>query len=206
MVVVLEKRQKEANEKEKIVSKDAAVAQKIFSEVQELRNDCQSKLDEAMPIYHKAVAALNTLNKSDINEMKAYTTPPGPLKLVVEAVCLLLGKAESWEEGRKLMNDPTKFIQQLKSYDKDKIPQKILTKLKKYLKDPDFKQEKIQSVSKAAVSLFMWVVALDRYSAVMKVIQPKQKDLAVAEKKLKVADDDYNAKKATLQAARDLVA
>ena len=69
--------------------------------MQELRNDCQSKLDEAMPIYHKALAALNTLNKSDINEMKAYTTPPGPLKLVVEAVCLLLGKAESWEEGRK---------------------------------------------------------------------------------------------------------
>ena len=28
----------------------------------------------------------------------------------------------------------------------------------------------------------------------------------MAEKKLKVADDDYNAKKATLQAARDLVA
>ena len=44
-----------------------------------------------MPIYHKALAALNTLNKTDITEMKAYTTPPGPLKLVVEAVCLLLG-------------------------------------------------------------------------------------------------------------------
>ena len=87
-----------------------------------------------MPIYHKALAALNTLNKQDITEMKAYTTPPSPLKLVVEAVCLLLGMKEAWEEGRKLMNEPTKFIDKLKNYDKDKIPQRILTKLKKYLK------------------------------------------------------------------------
>ena len=104
------------------------------------------------------------------------------------------------------MNEPTKFIDKLKNYDKDKIPQRILTKLKKYLKESDFNESKIQSVSKAGVSLYMWVIALDRYSAVMKIIEPKKKDLGLAEKKLKVADYEYNAKKATLQAARDLVA
>ena len=39
------------------------------------------------------------------------------------------------------MADPKKFIQGLKDYKKDNIPEKIQKKLKKYIADPNFKPE-----------------------------------------------------------------
>jgi dynein heavy chain len=59
-----------------------------------------------MPIYREALAALDTLNKNDIIEMKSYPKPPEDLVLVIKAVCLLLDAGENWDEGKKLMNNP----------------------------------------------------------------------------------------------------
>lgn len=54
-----------------------------------------------MPIYKEAVAALDTLDRSDITEMKAYANPAAEIVLVVQAVCLLLGRPETWDEAKK---------------------------------------------------------------------------------------------------------
>jgi len=43
-----------------------------------------------MPALKKALAALDTLNKADIGEMKNYATPPEDLVLVMDGVCTLL--------------------------------------------------------------------------------------------------------------------
>lgn len=59
-----------------------------------------------MPIYRDALAALDTLNKGDIVEMKAYPNPPKEIELVLCAVCLLLDVKENWDEAKKLMNNP----------------------------------------------------------------------------------------------------
>ena len=63
-----------------------------------------------MPIYREALAALDTLNKNDIIEMKSYPKPPEDLVLVLQAVCLLLDTKENWDEAKKLMNNPEQFI------------------------------------------------------------------------------------------------
>jgi dynein heavy chain len=57
----------------------------------EIKSSCERDLELAMPIYREALAALETLNKNDIIEMKSYTKPPDDVKLVINAVCLLLG-------------------------------------------------------------------------------------------------------------------
>ena len=54
-----------------------------------VKADCQAELDKAMPIYKSALSALDTLNKADITEMKAYANPAEEIVLVVSAVCLL---------------------------------------------------------------------------------------------------------------------
>lgn len=97
-----------------------------------IKTECEGELQKAMPIYREALAALNTLNKGDIIEMKSYPKPPEDLVLVVSAVCLILGQKETWDEAKKLMNQPEAFITSLKEYDKDKIKETTLKKLKKY--------------------------------------------------------------------------
>jgi len=104
----------------------------MFSNVSAIKSDCEEQLALAMPIYKEALSALDTLDKGDITEMKAYTSPAEEIVLVVSAVCLLLGEKENWDAGKKLMNNPNNFLTSLRSYDKDNIKESLLKKLKKY--------------------------------------------------------------------------
>lgn len=173
MVVDLEAQTKVANEQEKITSAEQAESEKLFQHVSGIKADCEAELAKAMPIYKSALSALDTLNKNDITEMKAYANPAEEIVLVVSGVCLLLGKKENWDEGKKLMNNPNDFINNLKTYDKDNIKESLLKKLKKYTKDPRFDPPSIAKKSKAAESLCLWARAIDNYSEVMKIIKPK---------------------------------
>jgi dynein heavy chain len=39
-----------------------------------------------------ATKAIDSLNKNDINELRAFGKPPHLVKFVMEAICLLLGQ------------------------------------------------------------------------------------------------------------------
>ncbi len=97
-----------------------------------------------------------------------------------------------------MMTDPKKFKAQLQNYPKDKIPEKTIKKLQKYIKDPNFDPDIIKGVSKAGTSICLWVRAMNNYAAVMKIVKPKKKALAKAEAELKVAKDEPSVKEAAL--------
>lgn len=44
-----------------------------------------------MPALEAALAALDTLNPSDITLVKSMQNPPGPVKLVMESICVMKG-------------------------------------------------------------------------------------------------------------------
>lgn len=156
-----------------------------------------------MPAYNDALAALETLDRGDITELKAYASPAAEIVLVATAVCLLLGKPESWDEAKKLMGNPAEFLTKLKTYPKDSIKERLLVKLKKYTQDPRFEPKSIAKKSKAAMSLCLWARAMDNYSGVVKVIKPKRQALETAEGQLKVAQDALRGKQQALQKVRD---
>lgn len=52
----------------------------------------------------KAHAALNSLKKGDIVEMKAYLNPPAAVLQTMSAVMVILGEDTSWANARKVMN------------------------------------------------------------------------------------------------------
>ncbi|CAF4689611.1 unnamed protein product, partial [Rotaria magnacalcarata] len=45
-----------------------------------------------MPAFKRATEALNTIKPEQIAEMKAMKNPPGAVKTVMEAICILLGE------------------------------------------------------------------------------------------------------------------
>jgi dynein heavy chain len=177
----------------------------MFNSVAAIKKDCEDQLEIAMPIYRNALAALDTLNKNDITELKAYAKPDENIVLVTNSVCLLLGKKEDWDEAKKLMNNPNEFIESLKKYDKDNIKESLLKKLKKYTGDPRFTPANIARKSGAAKSICEWAIAIDNYSAVMKVIKPKQAALLESEAELKIVQDTLRGKQQALQKVRDLI-
>lgn len=55
------------------------------------QNECEGDLAEAMPALEAALTALDTLNPADISLVKAMQNPPGPVKLVMESICVMKG-------------------------------------------------------------------------------------------------------------------
>lgn len=179
MVVDLEKQTEGAAEIEKTTAIEEAAAKKIFVEVSGIKEECEKVLSEAMPALRKALAALDTLNKADIGEMKNYATPPEDLVLVMDAVLVLTGSPKTgWAEAKLLMSNPGKFIEDLQKFDKDKIPKAVLKKLKRYVEDPKFEPDLIAKKSVAGKSICMFVLAMDKYAEVKKIVEPKEAKLA----------------------------
>ena len=205
LLVRLAADQKEADAAAEVAGRDEAAASKMAAEVQAIKDDCQADLDEALPAYYSALKALDQLDKKQIQEVKSFANPPRMVGVVMEAVCILHGKKAAWDEGKKLLND-MKFLDNLKTYDKDNIKPKYIRLLKPYMKMEDFTPEKIKSVSQAATSLCMWVHAMVKYDKVAKTIVPKRERLENAEKKLAGVMAELAEKQAALKKIQDRVA
>ena len=63
-----------------------------------------------MPLLERALAALNTLTKNDITEVKSMKNPPSIVKLVMESVCHMLGVKP------KKVQDPTNPSKKVDDY------------------------------------------------------------------------------------------
>jgi dynein heavy chain, axonemal len=161
--------------------------------VQKIQDECKKILDQAMPQFNAAMKSLDTLKAGDISEIKMYQTPHVDIKMVFDAVCLLQGVKQDWKTAQQLMNNPG-----LKSYDKDNIKDSILKKLKKFTNNERFDPELIKGKSVAAMSVAMWVKAMDVYSDVLKIVTPLKIKLAAAEKDAAKATVILNKKRAEL--------
>lgn len=69
---------------------DEALANEAAAAAQAIKDDCESDLSEAIPALEAAVEALNTLKPADITLVKSMKNPPSGVKLVMEAVSIVL--------------------------------------------------------------------------------------------------------------------
>lgn len=59
-----------------MVSEEEAIAKEKADETEAIAEDAQRDLDEALPMLFAANKALDSLDKSDISEVKAFANPP----------------------------------------------------------------------------------------------------------------------------------
>ena len=70
------------------------------------------------------------------------------------------------------------FLDRLKNYDKNNIPDNILKKLRTYTTKQDFDPAIVGPKNSASKSLCMWCKAIDNYSKVVKEVEPKKRKLS----------------------------
>ncbi|OXB71685.1 UNVERIFIED_CONTAM: hypothetical protein H355_014889 [Colinus virginianus] len=108
---------------------DATAAARQISEDQTTitreKRSADEALDAAIPALEAAARALESLDKKDITEIKAFSTPPKPVMYVCMCVVVLrpLGKeneADGWNGARGMLND-VNFLKALLEYPKDNI-------------------------------------------------------------------------------------
>ena len=65
--------------------------------------------------------------------------------------------------------------------------------------NPDFVPEKVKTASTACEGLCKWLLAIEKYDRVAKIIAPKKEALAKADAEFKVAMEDLSSKQANLR-------
>eukprot|EP00931_Biecheleriopsis_adriatica_P066335 TRINITY_DN4071_c0_g1_i5.p1 TRINITY_DN4071_c0_g1~~TRINITY_DN4071_c0_g1_i5.p1 ORF type:complete len:3484 (+),score=878.42 TRINITY_DN4071_c0_g1_i5:1149-10454(+) len=205
LVPVVTEEQKKAEVIKQKVAGEEKVVSKQASEVKAVADDAQADLDIAMPALEHSLKALDALSKQDIQEVKSFAKPPALVMMTMEAVNILLGEKPDWDTAKKVLNRPT-FIQDLKSYDKDNIPEKTLKQLAKYVVKPEYAAESVGKQSTAAKSLCMWTHAMDTYSKVAKEVEPKKQKVAALNKELAAANAALKEKQDNLRDVEEQVA
>jgi dynein heavy chain, axonemal len=132
LLVVVAQDKEQAASVQRVVEKDAADVLAFQKEVQVIADDAKADLAEALPVLESAVKSLNALNKNDIVEMKSFSKPPPLVMLTMEAVCTLRQDKPDWDTAKKMLGE-SNFMEALKTFDKENIPDSVIKKLKKYV-------------------------------------------------------------------------
>ncbi|XP_048881302.1 dynein axonemal heavy chain 11 isoform X2 [Brienomyrus brachyistius] len=183
-----------ASSKRQIVDEEERKVTAMQAEVSLKRKDCEADLAKAEPSLEAATAALDTLNKVNLTELKSFPNPPAAVSNVVGAVMVLLAppgrvpRDRSWKAARVFMGKADDFLQALMGYDKEHIPEACLKVVKEeYLSKPEFHPDLVRTKSFAAAGLCAWTINIVRYYEVYCEVAPKRQALSQANSELDVA-------------------
>ena len=177
LLVVIVQDRRLVDDQTKRVTSDSEKIQKDEVELQQLTLDAQKELDDALPALQRAEDALNSLNKKDIAEIKAYSKPPELVELVLNAVmCIKKLPHGDWNETKKVISDAN-FLQSLIAFDKESLNEALMSKLSKFTSLAKFNPEEVGKQSGAAKSLCQWIRAMEMYGKILKVVAPKREKL-----------------------------
>ncbi|KAI1899529.1 hypothetical protein AGOR_G00062730 [Albula goreensis] len=176
--------------------KVAAIQAEVTKQQQESEND----LAKAEPALQAANAALNTLNRLNLTELRTFPNPPAIVTNVSAAVLVLLAphgripKDRSWKAAKMYMSKVDDFLQALVNFDKEHIPDATVRVVREeYLSDPEFNPEFVRQKSSAAAGLCAWVINIIRFHEVYCEVELKRLCLSQANADLAEAADKLEA-------------
>ncbi|KAG5897762.1 hypothetical protein JTB14_019981 [Gonioctena quinquepunctata] len=190
LISVLSAENEKVAQEQEIASEEEAKVKVIEEDVSQKAKVCQEDLVKAEPALIAAQAALNTLNKNNLTELKSFSQPPDAVVNVCAAVLVLFSKKgripkeRGWKECKQIMSRVDQFLNDLINYDKDNIPLDVVRATQEYTKSKEFTPELVVSKSFAASGLCAWVINILKYNEVYVVVEPKRKALAQANKDL----------------------
>ncbi|XP_016013564.2 dynein heavy chain 9, axonemal isoform X3 [Rousettus aegyptiacus] len=176
----------------------------IMLEVKQKQKDCEEDLAKAEPALTAAQAALNTLNKTNLTELKSFGSPPLAVSNVSAAVMALMApegkvpKDRSWKATKVVMAKVDGFLDSLINFDKENIHENCLKAIRPYLQDPEFNPEFVATKSYAAAGLCSWVINIVRFYEVFCDVEPKRQALSKATSDLTAAQEKLAAIKAKI--------
>lgn len=189
-------------------------ANAIAMEAEAIKKECDANLAEALPVLKKAQDALKTIRPEHVNEIKHLHKPPSLIRKVLHSICVMMEKPPErvlrkdkpgeyeddwWLAAQKMMSERD-FLKNLLDYDTENIPEKVMKKIRdKFVPDPEFQPARVAQAGFAAKGLCQWVLALDQYERINKIVAPKRLRAAEAEAKYQETLLRLQAKQAELR-------
>ncbi|KAL0235780.1 hypothetical protein GEMRC1_002362 [Eukaryota sp. GEM-RC1] len=204
------------------VAEEEAEAAAKAEEVRSVKESAEEDLAEAIPILESARESVQCLKIKSIQEVANYKSPPAGVKLVMQAICVMLGIRPNrindpsgvpgkkiddfWTPSKSLLSNAKGLMDSLLEYNAEEIAPSTIKAITPFIDDPGFNPETIQKVSEACKSMCQWVIACYKYNTVFKTVEPKRIKLAEAKAELAVTEKALAAKKAELQEVEESIA
>lgn len=93
-----------------------------------------------------------------------------------------------------MLSDPKKFLNDMINYDKDNIPDALISKVKPMMESEDLSEKKIANASGALVAVRIWILAMITYHEVLKIVGPKRAIAAEMGAKLSIVQSNLAEK------------
>lgn len=193
MAKVMVEREK-VNAEKSMATEEEKQVRIIEEEVTNKARECEKDLEAAQPIIKQAVAALDTIEKKDIVEMKGIAQPTPIVHMINEAVLIYMDKKSvvpkdrSWKACQAMLAQDG-FVEMLKTFERKKIHPFKSKEVKKLLEHPDFNRNKAKAASAALAGLCDWVKNIDAFYNIYLDVKPKEDALEEARHELKEAQE-----------------
>jgi len=177
-------------------NEEAAKTAIVADAASKMQADCERDLAAAIPAVEKAEAALDTLNKKDLGELKSLAKPPAGVDDVTAAVLAMRGegpKNRDWNAAKNMMKDVNKFIEDLKGMkgiiDSSSMPAKNVDGARPYLALEHVSNiEIMKKKSNAAAGLCDFLINIVMYYDIVVTVEPKRQALKQAQSDLEEAN------------------
>jgi dynein heavy chain len=209
LLLALSEKRKEAKMNRDLVQQEEALCEKETAEAKSLQESAERELSRAIPALKEAEESLKNIARKDITELKSMASPPPTLTMLMEALCIMLGKKSRKVDGpggkriddysdsiRALLAD-VHLMSKMLNYDKDEIEESTIKKLQPYIKNPMFTPAAVEKISQACKSVLVWILAMEKYYWISNEIKPlriKLKEAKAALKERQVNLDSYKSK------------
>ncbi|XP_072903303.1 LOW QUALITY PROTEIN: dynein axonemal heavy chain 11 [Hemitrygon akajei] len=194
LIVKIGQQTEKLNQERAIADSEEQRVTAMRAEVSKRQQESAEDLAKAEPALSAANAALNTLNRSNLTELRTFPNPPAIVTNVTTAVQVLLApsgkvpKDRSWKTAKVYMSKVDEFLQAIVNFDKEHIPEATIKTIKEeFLKDPEFNPEFVRTKSSVAAGLCAWVINIVKFHEVHREVEFKCKALVQANSELAAA-------------------
>ncbi|BGP13270.1 hypothetical protein JCM10213_004960 [Rhodosporidiobolus nylandii] len=142
----------------------------------------EGQLAEAEPAVDEAREAVKGVKKQQLAEVRGMANPPEPVKLAMEAACILLGhKVDNWKSIQSALRTEG-FISTVLGYRTETMTRQMRDRLRKeYFSRPSFNFETVNRASQAAGPLCKWTIAQVAYSGILNEVGPLREEVVALE-------------------------
>jgi dynein heavy chain 1 len=170
--------QQEAEQKKAASIEIQAALVEQDKHIEQRRAIVMADLADAEPAVLDAQAAVSSIKRQHLQEVRSMANPPEAVKLAMESVCTILGhKIDSWRTVQGIIRRDD-FIQRIVNFDTNQMTKHIRDTMKKdFLSRPSYNFETVQRASKACGPLVKWVIAQVRFSEILDKVEPLRNEV-----------------------------